>query len=113
LLIAFAACSPSPTATPTATVPAAADVQEVDITTSGLAFNTDAIEVSAGEPVRFQFTTGSHTFTIDELDIDLRTSGGQPATLERTFDEPGEFTFYCAIPGHRDAGMEGTLTVAP
>ena len=25
--------------------------------------------------------------------------------------EAGEYTFYCAIPGHRGGGMEGTLTV--
>ncbi len=24
---------------------------------------------------------------------------------------PGEYFYYCAIPGHRDGGMEGTLTV--
>jgi uncharacterized cupredoxin-like copper-binding protein len=25
--------------------------------------------------------------------------------------EAGEYEFYCAVPGHKEGGMEGTLTV--
>ena len=37
-------------------------------------------------------------------------SGGQTADLVATL-KPGTYEFYCAVPGHKDAGMQGTLTV--
>ena len=51
-----------------------------------------------------------HDFTIDELDVQLLI--GPNETVEGTFEAGvGEYVFYCSIPGHREAGMEGTLSV--
>lgn len=35
---------------------------------------------------------------------------GEPGEFEAEF-EAGEFPYYCSVPGHREAGMEGVLTV--
>jgi uncharacterized cupredoxin-like copper-binding protein len=51
-----------------------------------------------------------HDFTIDELDIKVDLPAGETTNVEINAD-PGSYTFYCSIPGHRQAGMEGTLTV--
>jgi plastocyanin len=51
-----------------------------------------------------------HTFTIDALHVDSRVP--VHASRRVTFAaEPGTYTYYCAIPGHRSIGMEGKLVV--
>jgi plastocyanin len=39
------------------------------------------------------------------------TFSGGSKTLNVTL-KPGTYTFYCSVPGHRQAGMQGTLTVS-
>ena len=38
--------------------------------------------------------------------------GGKTATGSFRLAKPGKYTFYCSIPGHRAAGMEGTITAS-
>jgi plastocyanin len=51
-----------------------------------------------------------HTFTIDRLhiNVDVPTGGLRRITFDAS---PGSYEFYCRVPGHRAAGMHGTLTV--
>ena len=39
-------------------------------------------------------------------------SGGKQ-TVDLTNLAPGKYVFYCTVPGHREAGMQGDLTVLP
>jgi uncharacterized cupredoxin-like copper-binding protein len=56
----------------------------------------------------------SHDVTIEDESgsevgaTDLVSGGSTSTTVELT---AGTYTFYCSVPGHRDGGMEGTLTV--
>lgn len=53
-----------------------------------------------------------HNVVIEELDDELvvEAPGGETATGDVSLDA-GSYTYYCSIPGHREAGMEGTLDV--
>ena len=45
---------------------------------------------------------GSELIATDEISGDSTTASGAL--------EAGEYTFFCSVPGHREAGMEGSLT---
>ncbi|MGK2954156.1 MAG: plastocyanin/azurin family copper-binding protein [Solirubrobacterales bacterium] len=80
-----------------------------------LAYDTDSLESKAGT-VSVDFTNDAPighdvVFEQDGKEVargDVITGGSENITFDA---KAGDYTFYCSLPGHRAAGMEGTLTV--
>ena len=93
--------------------PVADDARRIAVTARSFEFDPDEITVTAGEDVAIVLTSEDilHDFTIDELDAHVAADAGETDEGGLRADEPGRYTFYCAVAGHREAGMEGTLIV--
>jgi uncharacterized cupredoxin-like copper-binding protein len=81
-----------------------------------LAFDTKTLSAKAGK-VTIDFSNSSpieHDVAVAQGSAvagqtPVFTGGSKQLTLTL---KPGTYTFFCTVPGHRQAGMEGTLTVS-
>lgn len=75
------------------------------------AFDPVDMTFSVGQTIEFTFTSESefHTFTVDDLGIDVEVEVGEPVTFSHTFSEAGTFSLVC-IP-HEFLDMVGEITV--
>lgn len=88
---------------------------EVSASESALEYEEESLETEAGK-VTIDFDNPSaigHDVKIEKDGEEIGgteviSQGEESATVEL---EPGEYTFFCSVPGHREAGMEGPLTV--
>jgi plastocyanin len=81
-----------------------------------LAYDSTSLTSKPGK-VTIDFTNPSAL----EHDVAIEGDSGEEITGSELIAEsktsvstelaPGTYTFYCTVPGHREAGMEGTLTV--
>jgi len=87
--------------------------RQVEVVAGDFAFDPAEIEAEAGEDLVIALTSDDilHDFTIDELDVQVTADAGETEEGGISDLEPGDYTYYCSVPGHREAGMEGTLTV--
>ena len=101
-----------------------------------ISFAPETITIEAGELVALDLdNTGNlpHDFTIERIDADHAygetaevdgheahgdefamhhaLEGGHASEMRLRVHEPGEYEFWCTVPGHREAGMIGTLIV--
>jgi plastocyanin len=88
----------------------------IEVQAKEFKFEPAALRVDAGEQFTVKLTnTGvlEHDFTVEGHE-DLGAAHAQPgkdASNTFKFDEPGDYTSYCSIPGHRQAGMEGKVII--
>ncbi len=83
----------------------------------GLSYTTSTVSAKAGN-VTIDFNNPQpleHDVAVEDSSgkevggTELVSSGSTSVTLQGL--KPGSYTFYCSVPGHRESGMEGTLTV--
>ena len=98
--------------------PAAAATLDVTSPADGsLVFDPDGLEAKAGS-LTIAYSNPSpvpHSLAVENADGNLLgetqifSGGEQEVTLNDL--TAGEYVFFCTVPGHREAGMEGDLTV--
>jgi uncharacterized cupredoxin-like copper-binding protein len=64
------------------------------------------IDMSNASPIEHDVAVAQGSAVLGQTPV--FTGGSKSVTLSL---KPGAYTFYCTVPGHRQAGMEGTLTV--
>ena len=77
-------------------------------------YDADAYEADAGT-VRFELSqigVQEHTLLVEGLEDEMRLVAVDGGTYAGSLElEPGRYTLYCDIAGHRSSGMEARLTV--
>jgi len=108
-------------ATTTAAAPAAGGASTVKLSADpngALAFNTKTLTATAGKVTLDMTNPGSsglpHAIAVEGNGVDKDGATAQPGGSSKVTVtlKPGTYQFYCPIPGHKAAGMEGTLTVS-
>lgn len=84
----------------------------LDVVATEMAFTPDAVAVDAGDIEVAMTNDGSilHDLRIDDQSFILEAVPDETVSGEVTL-EAGSYAFFCSIPGHREAGMEGVLEV--
>ena len=88
--------------------------RSIAVNATSFEFDPTTIEAEAGEAIEITLTAADaeHDFVIDDLGAHIGAEAGETATGGfEVGDEPGTYTYYCSVAGHRDAGMEGKLVV--
>jgi uncharacterized cupredoxin-like copper-binding protein len=88
-------------ATPTGT--------DLSYTTKSATAKAGQVSIDFNNPQELQHDVAIESSSGEVLGETELVAGGEATTTVNL--KPGKYTFFCTVPGHREAGMEGTLTV--
>jgi len=82
---------------------------ELAYTTTSASTKAGKVTVDFNNPQALTHDVAIESSSGEEVGkTELIADGSDSTTVEL---KPGTYTFYCSVPGHREAGMEGVLTV--
>jgi plastocyanin len=84
------------------------------VTAENSTFDTTSLSMRSGEVLGLFLVNRdptAHSFDIDGLGIHVQMPPNSTTTVAITAAASGAYEYYCAVLGHRDAGMVGTLTI--
>ncbi len=89
---------------------------DISAAAEGIAYDQEAVDAAAGTvTVNFDNPAATpHDVAVeDESGSQIgKTDVISESTASTTVDlQPGNYTFFCTVDGHREQGMEGTITV--
>jgi uncharacterized cupredoxin-like copper-binding protein len=87
----------------------------ISVTAKEFSFEPKEIKLEAGKAATIALkNTGAveHDITIDSPAFKLLAVPTKTGEAELTIPTAGSYTYYCSVPGHRQAGMEGPVTVS-
>ena len=111
---------------------------EITLDATDFAYSPVSVTIPVGEPVMLTLKNigaVEHDFVVDKIaaevevvqdsgsdvhhahgaeanyDLHFSAQPGETSVIEFTVSEPGTYTFYCSVAGHKEAGMLGELVV--
>ena len=88
---------------------------EIEIVAIDIDFPVKQVEAANGGGIKVNLVNegaGLHNFVVEGLEETTKVEAAGGATASEVIAlDPGDYIFYCDVPGHRAAGMEGNLTV--
>jgi uncharacterized cupredoxin-like copper-binding protein len=117
LLAACGGSSNTSSAPPTSTASTSSSMQTIALSEKEFSITPKTISVAKTGTYTFQVKnngTITHALEIEGNGVEQKTgdiSPGSSATLTVTLSKNGSYEVYCPIDGHRQSGMEASLTV--